>query len=33
MKHGSIRRAEAQELLDVNEARARYLLQKMQMAG
>ena len=32
-EHGSIRRADAQELLDVNEARARYLLQKMQKAG
>jgi len=32
-KHGFIRRAEAQELLGVNEARARYLLQKMQKAG
>lgn len=29
-KHGSVRRAEVQELLGVNEARARYLLQKMQ---
>ena len=32
-KHGFIRRADAQEMLDVNEARARYLLQKMQKAG
>ncbi len=32
-KHGFIRRADAQELLGVNEARARYLLQKMQKAG
>ena len=32
-RHGFIRRADAQELLDVNEARARYLLQKMQKAG
>jgi predicted HTH transcriptional regulator len=32
-KHGSIRRAEAQKLLGVNEARSRYLLQKMQKAG
>jgi ATP-dependent DNA helicase RecG len=31
--HGFIRRADAQELLGVNEARARYLLQKMQKAG
>ncbi|MFZ2472154.1 MAG: ATP-binding protein [Methanothrix sp.] len=32
-KHGSIRRADAQELLGANEAQARYLLQKMQKAG
>jgi hypothetical protein len=32
-KHGFIKRADAQEMLDVNEARARYLLQKMQKAG
>jgi len=32
-KHGFIRRVDAQEMLDVNEARARYLLQKMQKAG
>jgi ATP-dependent DNA helicase RecG len=32
-KHGFIRRVNAQEMLDVNEARARYLLQKMQKAG
>jgi ATP-dependent DNA helicase RecG len=32
-KHGFIKRADAQELLSVNEARARYLLQKMQKAG
>jgi len=31
-KHGFIRRVDAQEMLDVNEARARYLLQKMQKA-
>jgi predicted HTH transcriptional regulator len=32
-KHGFIRRVDAQEMLDVNEARARYLLQKMQKTG
>jgi ATP-dependent DNA helicase RecG len=32
-KHGFIKRVEVQELLDVNEARARYLLQKMLKAG
>jgi len=32
-KHGSIRRADVQELLGANEAQARYLLQKMQKAG
>ena len=32
-KHGFIRRADAQDMLGVNEARARYLLQKMQKAG
>jgi len=32
-KNGFIKRADAQEMLDVNEARARYLLQKMQKAG
>ena len=32
-KHGFIRRVDAQKILDVNEARARYLLQKMQKAG
>ena len=32
-KHGFIKRADAQKMLDVNEARARYLLQKMQKAG
>jgi ATP-dependent DNA helicase RecG len=32
-KHGFIRRAEAQELLSVNEAKARYLLQKLLKAG
>lgn len=32
-RHGFIKRAKAQELLGVNEARARYLLQKMQKAG
>ncbi|MCX6678700.1 MAG: hypothetical protein NTU95_12275 [Methanothrix sp.] len=32
-KHGFIKRADAQELLGVNEARARYLLQKMQKTG
>jgi len=31
-KHGFIKRADAQ-MLDVNESRARYLLQKMQKAG
>jgi ATP-dependent DNA helicase RecG len=32
-KHGFIKRVDVQELLDVNEARARYLLQKMLKAG
>lgn len=32
-KHGFIRRVDVQEMLGVNEARARYLLQKMQKAG
>jgi predicted HTH transcriptional regulator len=32
-KHGFIRRADVQEMLDVNEARSRYLLQKMQKSG
>ena len=32
-KHGFIKRADVQELLSINEARARYLLQKMTKAG
>jgi DNA-binding MarR family transcriptional regulator len=32
-EHGSIRRVEAQKLLEINDTKAGYLLQKMQKSG
>ncbi len=32
-EHGSIRRGKAQKLLEINDTKSGYLLQKMQKAG